>query len=238
MSVLIGHTDKRKKNIEVDVLHVTNHPDYDVDNFDNDISVLELTRSIDLASNPQIKPVCLPYKSQLSDFVGKMEITTGWGDLSGNINTTLRVYPDLLQEAKLKVLGKENCGAGMTGMKEFQYCAGFLEGEKGTCFGDSGGPHVVTDPNNNNALTLIGVTSFGRILYKNGSSIREEDICAGEGNPGVIADVTYYMKNNWLMEQLPNLNTCPPPGGEGTYTPPLTTATKKPPTNRFFLISM
>ena len=46
---------------------------------ENDIAIIELEKVVDLRSYPHIKPACLPYRSQISDFVGQTAVVTGWG---------------------------------------------------------------------------------------------------------------------------------------------------------------
>ena len=164
---------------------------------ENDIAVLELEHTVDLKKNPHIKPACLPYKSLSSDFIGKMVIATGWGREKN------KKSPPNLKEVKLKMLGT-NCG-GFGTLTSDQFCAGDLLGGKvDTCAGDSGGPVVVSDVNNNHALTLIGVTSYG---MRN-----QDDTCGRKNFPSGYVDVSFFMQDGWLMEQLPDLNTCPQPG--------------------------
>lgn len=55
-------------------------------------------------------------------------------------------------------------------------CAGYKEGERDACEGDSGGPMVCDG-------LLTGVVSYG-------------NDCALPGYPGIYADVTYY--HDWI----------------------------------------
>lgn len=55
-------------------------------------------------------------------------------------------------------------------------CAGYKEGERDACEGDSGGPMVCDG-------LLTGVVSFG-------------NDCALPGYPGIYADITYY--HDWI----------------------------------------
>ena len=195
-----------KGSLSIRVHQITVHPDYSFNekSVKNDIAVLELETAVDLKSNPYIKPACLPYKSLNSDFIGKMATAIGWGALREGQS------PDHLQELKLKVLGQYNCGKWPKSyVGDEKYCAGDLAGHTSTCQGDSGGPTVVYDSNNNNSLTLIGVTSF--------SMDKPNKICGTKNYPAVYTDVTFFIQNGWLMKQLPNLNTCPAKGNDGDF---------------------
>ena len=188
------------------IIRSTHHPDIDFETLKNDIAVLELAEAVNLTAYPHIKPACLPYQSQVSDFINKTAVVTGWGALRYG-----RTYPTHLQKVNVDVLGRTNCGSYSAELEdsitEDMFCAGYLEGGKDSCSGDSGGPLVTKDPNNNEALTLIGVVSWGVG-------------CAIKNYPGVYTDVPYFMQNGWLSQQLPNLQTCPPP--------PSTTETTEP----------
>lgn len=65
-------------------------------------------------------------------------------------------------------------------------CAGKLNGEGGTCVGDSGGP-LQCRLNKDGPWILVGVTSFG-------------SGCALEGFPDVYTRTSYYMK--WIEDTI------------------------------------
>jgi len=159
----------------------------------NDIAVLTLKHEINLYALPHIKPACLPLSSMAS-FIGKSAVASGWGHLEEGAKWS----PDHLQEVTLKILGKRKCGNYNDMVTKSNFCAGVLTGGKDTCQGDSGGPLVARDGKNNDAMTLVGVTSFGKG-------------CARPGYPGVYANVPYFMANDWLKQQMPGLKTCSPP---------------------------
>jgi|ERR1719239_57775 len=171
------------------------HPNYDLDSVSNDIAVLVLSDSaLDLYDYPHIKPACLPKPGVTSeDFVGYTCTVTGWGaeKFAGPGFKHLR-------EAELDFIGK-NCNS-LGELPVDRFCAGVPNGQKSVCHGDSGGPLVVNDPRNNGAMTLIGVSSY----VLNG-------MCSHPEFPPVFADVTHYMQNGWLMDQLQGLETCDPP---------------------------
>ena len=176
-------------------------PDYDYEAIVypplNDIAIIELDKVVDLKSYPHIKPVCLPYMSHISDFVGLKAIVTGWGYEEPDHG----YFPFHLKEVDVTVLGKQNCGNMTEDVRDGSFCAGYLEGMKDGCQGDSGGPLIIDDPNKKNAFTLIGLVSWGAS-------------CGKELKPGVYTDVPYYTP--WLIENMQNFNTCPAPENAGT----------------------
>ena len=146
-----------------------------------------------MKSFPNIKPVCLPYITRLIYFQGELGIVSGWG--TTGIESPLNSE---LFEVNVKVLGKSDCGFNSGRITDDMFCAGWIDGGKDACKGDSGGPLIVKDDNNNGAATLIGSVSWGIG-------------CAVPNAPGVFSDITYFMEKGWLISQMPDLNTCPPP---------------------------
>ena len=98
----------------------------------------------------------------------------------------------------MTVSADEDCGPLRLDMTEDMMCAGVMEGGQDACTGDSGGPLVAADPDQCDALTLIGVVSWGVG-------------CATPEYPGIYAEVSHFIP--WLYQQMPDLQTCP------SYTP-------------------
>ena len=211
LKVVVGETNLAVTNdtqrFVMDVLVIKQHPGYDSSTLSNDICVLELSSAVDLTSFPHIKPACLPYSSQITDFVGQSAVVSGWGAIGSGLALNSHLH-----EVSVEVYGNSNCGTHSTAMSSDMFCAGAMEGGKDSCQGDSGGPLIASDPNNSGALTLIGVVSWG-----NG--------CADVNAPGVYSDVPYFMQDGWLMQQLTDLNTCSAPGAS-----PVSSSTSAPAT--------
>ena len=171
----------------VDVKSFTNHPNFDVSTYLNDISVLELAEAVSLTEYPNIKPICLPEKNAL--FPGEATLA-GWG-----LDPSFMV--SYLNDVDLTVFPDGNCGPLSQYMTPEMICAGDQTGGKDGCDGDSGGPLVATDPERNNSMSLVGV----------GSGLG----CANEAYAGlsVYTEVSAFV--DWLAEQMSDLNTCPAP---------------------------
>ena len=103
---------------------------------------------------PNIKPVCLP--SQGAEFTGYTATVTGWGENDNYLHNSW------LNEVDVTILEDEECDDDYYiyyydyenydyeyGVHSSQLCAGVLEGSEAPCFGDNGGPLVVSDPNVN-----------------------------------------------------------------------------------------
>jgi len=183
-------------SITVAVSQIKQHPGYDSWTLENDISVLVLAQSVSLTQYPNIKPACLP--AQGAQFPGQ-GLVSGWGTIeSGGYQTAW------LNEVDVTVFSDGDCGYMNQYMTDDMLCAGLKEGGKDACQGDSGGPLVAADPANNNWMTLIGVVSWG---YG----------CAAEDALGIYSEVSHF--TDWLYEQMPDLNTCPPLKSSTSPTP-------------------
>ena len=172
----------------IGVKKIIQHPAYDSSTFANDISILQLKKKISLKDYPNIKPACLPHANAL--FPGEA-IVTGWGTVQSGGHLT-----SYLNEVGVTVFADGNCGSMNSLMTEDMICAGLLEGGRDSCQGDSGGPLVAADPARNNSMSLIGIVSWG---YG----------CAEADSLGIYSEVSHFI--DWLTEQMPDLNTCPPP---------------------------
>ena len=177
------------KSFTVAVASIKQHPDYDIPQ--KDIAVLKLAEPVSLTEYPNIKPACLPEAGAL--FPGEA-IVSGWGKVAEGSHKT-----SSLNEVGVTVFAVSaggDCGNMIEYMTEGRICAGVVEGGKGTCTADTGGPLVAEDPARNNSMSLIGVVS-------NGVG------CASPGYLTLFAEVSHFI--DWLNEEMHDLNTCPPP---------------------------
>ena len=111
--------------------------------------------------------------------------TIGWGKMK---NT--HIYgTDVLQEAKVPLVGKKACQEAF----EFkitvnQMCAGKKEGGIDTCSGDSGGPLLCKMKRNGRERWFVyGVTSFG-------------EGCGDKGKYGIYVRVTNFAE--WIRKTI------------------------------------
>lgn len=132
------------------------HRDYNPSNFDNDIALLELESPFQL--QPHVVPICLPEKNE--DFIGQAAMVAGWGKLSFG-----GPVPNVLQIANLPVIGNKECqdmyhnSGHMKIISDSFVCAGYPNGGKDSCEGDSGGPLQVK--RNDSKWVLVGTVSHG-----------------------------------------------------------------------------
>ncbi|XP_064469345.1 trypsin I-P1-like [Ornithodoros turicata] len=150
------------------------HPDFDVTTLANDIAVVRLKDEVPLwRLGGYVNTICLPppgFKAQESAYV------TGWGYLSENGPVS-----DVLQVVKLPLVSLDACKMlNRFRVTDTNICAGYMQGGKDACTGDSGGPMFqIID----NRAVQIAIVSWGRS-------------CAVPNSPGVYTDVVPYLR--WI----------------------------------------
>ncbi|XP_049614230.1 transmembrane protease serine 9-like isoform X3 [Syngnathus scovelli] len=144
------------------------HPYFNILTLENDIALLKLSSPITFTD--YIRPVCLASHNSVFNN-GTDSWVTGWGEGEEGVPIP---FPGTLQEVEVLVLGKRQCSCliGVDLITDNIICAGFLEGEKDTCLGTSGGPMV-------SKQDLIWIQS-GIIS------------CTQPNNPGVYTRVSRY----------------------------------------------
>ncbi|KAJ8335038.1 hypothetical protein SKAU_G00406770 [Synaphobranchus kaupii] len=145
---------------------VIRHPSYDSWNINNDIMLIKLSHPATL--NDAVRPVGLPIRC--AD-VGTRCTVSGWGDtMTSNDGTRLQCLD-------IPILSDWDCEISYPGMiTPSMFCAGYLQGGKGSCQGDSGGPVVCY-----NVLQGVGSWGYG---------------CAERNHPSVYTKVCLF--HDWL----------------------------------------
>jgi secreted trypsin-like serine protease len=160
--------------IRKNVIQIINHPDYNSDTSQNDISLLKLESPVEEympidaldgfgGADPQFEEA------------GQIVTVAGWGTLSSGGSSS-----DVAMEVDVPVVSNDVCDAQYTtvSVTPDMICAGLLgEGGKDACQGDSGGPLFAIDPNGRYVLT--GIVSWG---YS----------CADPRFSGVYTRVSYF----------------------------------------------
>ena len=166
--ILLGDTAVGVEDAPVMTIEVTNyilHEDRSVN-----IAILEMAEPVPLDKFANIKPVCLPNKDM--DFVDYQGIVTGWAynGLNG-YNSWLHQNDITISENsdKTKLSGKIR--------------------NNSRCYADVGGPLVVSDPDNNNGLTLAGVSD--------------------DNNCETFTKISLYL--DWINSIIADSNVCPSP---------------------------
>ncbi|KAM9582708.1 mannan-binding lectin serine protease 1-like [Trichechus inunguis] len=152
------------------------HPLYNPTTFENDLGLVELSKSPVL--NDFVMPICLPEGSPEE---GAMVIVSGWG------KQFLQRFPETLMEIEIPIVDHRTCkdayAQARKKVTEDMICAGEKEGGKDACAGDSGGPMVTLDKERGQWY-LVGTVSWG------------ED-CGKKDRYGVYSSITH--NKDWIQ---------------------------------------
>lgn len=171
------------------VIRQVPHPEFQIETFQHDVMLLKLNKKI------PITPVKL---AQVVDFPdGQTVRVAGWGSTSETDDSS-----PVLRQVDLQYLSNELCtsdefGYGPIIDDETMMCA--IGNGKDACFGDSGGPLIITDPNADSATSdvQIGLVSWGFG-------------CADPFYPGVYAKVDFDWIQNTMCDPVTGVSpeTC------------------------------
>ncbi|XP_071343966.1 transmembrane protease serine 9 [Trachinotus anak] len=163
----------------IPIQRVIIHPAFNGTNMDHDVALLEL--AVPAPMSYTIQSVCLP--SPVHHFLKNAECyITGWGSMREGGSLT-----NLLQKAAVSIIDQADCQHSYGNvLTPNMMCAGYMEGGRDTCLGDSGGPLTCRQPSGQ--WFIAGVTSWGHG-------------CGRIGFPGVYTRVTSIRK--WISTYLP-----------------------------------
>lgn len=148
----------------------------------DDIALVRLNGTVSF--NAYVQPVCLPPADiDISTFLsGRQATVAGWGVTERGANT------QVLQRVRVPFVSRDVCNpVYRNALVPEQVCFGGEE-RRDSCFGDSGGPVVVTGPNNSPIFTQLAVVSFG------------QPACGVAGVPAVYTSVGPY--RSWILSNL------------------------------------
>ncbi|XP_047199102.1 transmembrane protease serine 9 [Hippoglossus stenolepis] len=163
----------------IPIQRVIIHPAFNGTNMDYDVALLEL--AVPAPVSYTIQSVCLPSPVHL--FLADAECyIAGWGSMREGGSLT-----NLLQKAAVKIIEQADCQQSYGNvLTPNMMCAGYMEGGRDTCLGDSGGPLTCRKPSGQ--WFVAGVTSWGHG-------------CGRIGFPGVYTRVTSVRK--WISTYMP-----------------------------------
>ncbi|XP_014688689.1 brain-specific serine protease 4-like [Equus asinus] len=177
----LGNPGSRSQ--EVGVAWVQPHPVYSwKEGSRADIALVRLEHPIQFSE--RILPICLPDSSVHLPPNTDCWIA-GWGSVQDGVPLH---HPQTLQKLKVPIIDSEICsrlywwGAGQGAITEDMLCAGYLEGERDACLGDSGGPLMCQV---DGTWLLAGIISWG-------------EGCAERNRPGVYISLTAH--RSWVQK--------------------------------------
>ncbi|XP_039082575.1 coagulation factor VII isoform X2 [Hyaena hyaena] len=147
----------------------------------HDIALLRLRTPV--AFTDHVVPLCLPERAFSERTLAFIRFSTvsGWGLLLDRGVTALQLMAiDVPRLMTQDCQEQSRRKAGSPAVTENMFCAGYLDGSKDACKGDSGGPHATKFQG---TWYLTGVVSWG-------------EGCAAEGHFGVYTRVSQYTE--WL----------------------------------------
>ncbi|XP_071288357.1 coagulation factor XI [Agelaius tricolor] len=153
------------------------HSQYKYAHIGHDIALMKLAEPMNF-TDLQL-PICLPSKEDTNIFYTDCWVI-GWGyrKEKGRVQ-------DILQKAPVPFMSKEECQARYRKRRigDKVVCAGYDEGGRDACKGDSGGP---LSCRHEEVWYLVGITSWG-------------EGCARPRQPGVYTKVADY--SDWILEK-------------------------------------
>ncbi|MBI1298923.1 trypsin-like serine protease [bacterium] len=207
IDVLIGrHRLSDSDGERIDVVEVIFHPNYNGATFDYDIALLRLSQ------NSTLSPIELvPIDDILLSAPGVLSTIVGWGDTLENGPGS---YSDVLRQVQVPVVSNDICNAPASyngKVTSRMLCAGFAEGGKDACHGDSGGPLMV--PNPQGGWLQAGITSWGIG-------------CAEPNLYGVYTRIGTL--GEWIQSKIGTPEPTPTPAPNATPTPSAVTPNPTP----------
>lgn len=182
--VVIDRSDRSIENqgLQVAVSERIVHPDYDPFTSANDLALMRLLEKVPANVVSAFPLLATPTDFDQNAQPGTLLTALGWGLIDNNGNQA-----DKLQEVLLPVYSANDCAAIYQELEgdTSRFCAGYREGGKDTCLGDSGGPLFYQD---NGIPMIAGVVSIG------------PDQCASPDLPGVYMKVDQYL--DWIEAEL------------------------------------
>ncbi|XP_046979680.1 coagulation factor X [Schistocerca americana] len=140
--------------IELKVEAAISHPSYDDETVDSDLALLRLPFAIRPSRYQGL--ACLPEQGQILPAVGSKCTVIGWGKAQAHDP----FGTDLLHEVQVPIARLELCRRVYREYRitDNMFCAGYLNGRRDSCAGDSGGPLLCRS---RGRWTIFGITSFG-----------------------------------------------------------------------------
>ncbi|CAG5129870.1 unnamed protein product, partial [Candidula unifasciata] len=153
---------------------------------DYDIALIKIRPLSDgsgISFNRFVQPIRLP-DATTSLKVGTPLLVSGWGWTEKCLDSKKdpQTLSEVLMKAEVPLVDQETCKRdnGIHEVTDRMFCAGQLDGQSGSCYGDSGGPIAYIADGSN---MLVGIVSWG-------------DGCGQPNKPAVYTQVAYFL--DWI----------------------------------------
>ena len=163
--VLEGTQNLDAGGIRRSVVRIIRHFSFDADDLDSDLALLKLSE-VATASSISILASEAPLGS---DPDNPNATVVGWGDMDKSASGS--DFPKSLRQVSVPIIEQGKCRDAYNSpllpnfleieITDNMLCAGFADGDKDSCHGDSGGPLMVFN-NNSGEYAQVGVVSFGK----------------------------------------------------------------------------
>ena len=195
------HTFDELEEREIPVVDRTIHPLYDSITYENDVAIFELEAdAMIIDDSGEIVPA--PYVKLSPDIIdldGSEMTVIGFGDIDPDEKIT--DFAEFLRRVDVEYVGNVACGRDHRGeITDSMMCA--EAPGRDACYGDSGGPLLLTPSENFEDDGLVGIVSWGRG-------------CADEDYPGVYTRISSYY--DWIVESMCLLNMSKAPSYVNCY---------------------
>ncbi len=133
------------------------YPAYNPSNSDGDLALIQLAAPAALNSRVAVLPLLMSPGDDPLAAPGALSTVTGWGAIIDSNNS----WSPVLREVSLPIVSNTTCNQAMPGpaITPNQICAGYVDGGKDSCYGDSGGALVVSD--GAGGWKQAGIVSYG-----------------------------------------------------------------------------
>ncbi|GCB74832.1 hypothetical protein scyTo_0020809 [Scyliorhinus torazame] len=204
VTIYLGLHDVRQKEAAVKrtVEKIILHKAFDPRTYNNDIALVKMKDTVSM--NVFVMPLCLPNLHQEVEEPqpNTLGLVAGWGitnpnltmdDATGSDHATLS---NILQYVKLPVTLQAECKSSYESRSDSynvtdnMFCAGFYEGGKDTCLGDSGGAFITYDLGTQSWVAQ-GLVSWGG-----------PEKCGSKRVYGVYTKISKYTR--WLADKMSN----------------------------------
>ncbi|VEL35686.1 unnamed protein product [Protopolystoma xenopodis] len=163
------------------VVGVYIYPNYDAQNYINDLALLQLERQLDLGGTSGLKKSVLATDPSMISLLrpGTRCYVAGWG------KTQNTGSDEILREAMVPIIDYQICRTWLANLTPASFCAGYEAGGIDACQGDSGGPLICELPGY--GMVQTGIVSWGVD-------------CGRPRLPGVYTNLAYFA--NWFKSVL------------------------------------